>query len=360
MRILCTGDLHIGKVVNQFSMIEDQSYILDQIINQIIENNVDVLVIAGDLYDRSIPSVEAVELLDNFLFKVIDELKKKVLIISGNHDSNERLHFGSRFLKNNGLFIQTKPNDIKVQIGDVNFFMIPYFHPKEIVSETEIRTYQDTIDYVLRDYDIDNSEMNICVYHGLVFGDEQAIESDSERIISVGTMGQVPLNTFSKFDYTILGHLHQNQRMSETIEYTGSPLKYSFSEVNHIKSTTLLVIEDKTIEREKLVLKPKRDFKVINGFFEEILNHEHSEDYVRIVLKDKHDIYEPIQRLRVLYPNVMILEKESMNISKPVSFTKSKKEDLSEVFLDFYEQVSKHELTEVEVNFIEQIKEEMI
>ncbi len=366
MKILCTGDLHIGKIVNQFSMIEDQTEILEQIKDIILNNEVDVLVIAGDLYDRSIPSTEAIRLLDEFLYHVVHVLHVQVLIISGNHDSNERLSFGTRFLKKEGLYIQTNYRDghvtIKLNNEKIHFYLIPYIHPKDLSEQAnvEINTYEDTIEYIKGQYEINPQEVNLAVYHGLVFGEEKAIESESERIISVGTMGQVSLTAFKEFDYTILGHLHQNQCMSETIEYTGSPLKYSFSEVNHIKSVTLLDVTESQIKREKIKLNPLRDFEIKHEFFDELMQGTPSDNYMKIILKDKEDIYEPIQRLRTLYPNIMILEKESMTIEKPISFNQTKSRDIGQVFEEFYTVVSDAELTEIEQQIIDEIKEELM
>lgn len=361
MKILCTGDLHIGKIVNQFSMIEEQRYILDQITSQLIETEAEILIIAGDLYDRSVPNPEAVTLLDNFLFKVINELSRKVLIISGNHDSNERLNFASRFLKDKGLYIQTSLENCKITINDVNFFLFPYMHPRAINNpDLEIKSYQDAVDYMIDSVHIDETETNICIYHGLVLGGKEVTESDSERTISIGTMDDIDVTTFNVFDYTILGHLHQNQVISNYAEYTGSPLKYSFSEVNHNKSTTLLTINDKEIEREKLLLTSFHDFRVVTGFFDDLMKEEYSEDYIKIVLKDKGEVYEPVNRLRTIFPNIMLLEREMFSLEKPVSFGKKQRESITSMFSDFYQEISGEELTDTEKEFVASIEEDII
>ncbi|MCT2535048.1 exonuclease SbcCD subunit D [Aquibacillus koreensis] len=324
MKILHTADWHLGKIVNSVHMTEDQSYILDQIISIAKEEKPDVIVIAGDLYDRSIPPKEAVELLNNVLTSLIAELRIPVLAISGNHDSPDRLEFGNQLFKAQQLYIETKlkgdlkPVTIHDEHGPVHFHLIPYIEPADARSffeDDNIQSHQSAMKAIINHIEKHNdmTERHVFVGHAFIAG---GMESESEeRLSMIGGSPYVDANLFRVFRYVALGHLHQPQRVtSDVIRYSGSILKYSFSESTHNKSVTLVDMDQHgTCTLSFVPLVPKRDMRVIESYFDELMSGEaleSTEDYLHIRLLDDGQLIDPMGKLRKRYPNILRLERK--------------------------------------------------
>lgn len=371
MKIIHTSDWHIGKIVNEYSMIDDQKYILNKLIELIDEENIDVLMIAGDVYDRSIPPVEAVELLNETLSKLIIDRNVSVMIISGNHDSGERLSFGSKILEKQGLYIAGSDDKLykKVVLRDnnqnVNFYLVPYKDPaltKKLLNNKEIRSHNDAMIAVIDKIkeELNENEINILIGHGYVtMKREEAIEgndhkyevaeletSESERPLSIGGTDLIDGNIFKDFDYVALGHLHSRQRIGrETMRYSGSLLKYSFSEVKQKKSVAVLDLIDKDINVELKELKPLRDLRIIKGNIEDLICEgrdieEGKEDYIQAILTDDGELMNPMEKLKSVYPNTMLISRErKKNVSKENTLSKGefRKKSKIDLFKNFYE-----------------------
>lgn len=318
MKFIHLSDLHIGKRVNEVSMIEDQEYILSQILEQTDRIQPDAVLISGDIYDKSVPSAEAVTLFDNFLF-ALAERKLQVLIISGNHDSAERLAFGGRLMENKGIYLSPvydgsiAPITLNDEYGSVSFWMLPFIKPahvKRFYPEEIIESYTDACRVAVQNMHLDPTQRNVLLTHQFVTG---SATCDSEEI-SVGGTDNVDAAVFEDFDYVALGHIHGPQNIgSERIRYCGTPLKYSFSESNHEKSITVVELGEKgTFHLETVPLIPKHDMRQIRGSYEEITARSFYQDtavddYLQITLTDEEDVPEAVSRLRVIYPNLMKL-----------------------------------------------------
>lgn len=318
MKFIHLSDLHIGKRVNEVSMIEDQEYILSQILEQTDRIQPDAVLISGDIYDKSVPSAEAVTLFDNFLF-ALAERKLQVLIISGNHDSAERLAFGGRLMENKGIYLSPvydgsiAPITLNDEYGSVSFWMLPFIKPahvKRFYPEEIIESYTDACRVAVQNMHLDPTRRNVLLTHQFVTG---SATCDSEEI-SVGGTDNVDAAVFEDFDYVALGHIHGPQNIgSERIRYCGTPLKYSFSESNHKKSITVVELGEKgTFHLETVPLIPKHDMRQIRGSYEEITARSFYQDtavddYLQITLTDEEDVPEAVSRLRVIYPNLMKL-----------------------------------------------------
>jgi len=379
MRILHTGDWHLGKLVHGLHMTEDQKYMLDQLKQLLIKEKVDVLIIAGDVYDRSIPPTEAVELLDDTLSEIVMSLKIKVFMIAGNHDSPDRLDFGGKILKSNGLHISGRlTKDIQAisledEFGPVNFYMIPYVEPALVRSMYDLdacRSHEEAMTHVMENLSesLDINERNICIGHAFVIGAENLETSDSERPLAIGGSEYVDVSLYEAFDYTALGHLHRPQKVKrETIRYAGSLLKYSFSEATQKKSVTLIDMKEKgQIDISQHHLRPLRDLRLIKGELEDLLKEEvyslgNKEDYICAVLTDRGKLYEPMKQLRAVYPNILLLERASKlvedNGEKDKVDIKSK--SLDEQFLDFYHFISDEEATEDEKSVFSKVYQDI-
>ena len=318
MKLIHLSDLHIGKRVNDVSMIEDQEYILLQILQIIDDEKADAVLIAGDVYDKSVPSAEAVTLFDDFLCELAQR-KVPVLIISGNHDSPERLAFGNRLMEECGIHISPVYDGsvsvvtLRDEHGEVDFWLLPFLKPahiKRYFPDAGIESYTDACRMAVEHMDIDTTKRNILLTHQFVTG---ASTCESEEI-SVGGSDNVDASIFSDFDYVALGHIHGPQNIgSNRIRYCGTPLKYSFSEEHHHKSVTVVKLGAKgELELTLRPLNPKHDMRSIRGTFEELTNKSFysgtaTDDYLQIILTDEDDVPEAIGRLRMIYPNTMKL-----------------------------------------------------
>ena len=318
MKLIHLSDLHIGKRVNEISMIEDQEYILHQILQIVDDEKADAVLIAGDVYDKSVPSAEAVTLFDDFLCRLA---KRKIptLIISGNHDSPERLAFGNRLMEESGIFISpvydgsVSTFTLSDENGDVDFWLLPFLKPahvKRYFPDAGIESYTDAVRVAVEKMGIDTAKRNVLLTHQFVTG---ASTCESEEI-SVGGSDNVDASVFEDFDYVALGHIHGPQNIgSNQIRYCGTPLKYSFSEETHHKSVTVVNLAKKgDLELQLRPLTPRHDLRSIRGTFEELTSKSFYEgtatdDYLHIILTDEEDVPEAIGKLRVIYPNLMKL-----------------------------------------------------
>jgi len=367
LKILHTGDWHLGKIVNQVYMTEDQEHILKRLVKIIEEEKPDVLVIAGDIYDRSVPPVEAVELLDRTLNHILLKEKIPVLAIAGNHDSSERIDFGSRLMETKGLYIEgTLKNDIrKVTLrdgwGNVNFYLMPYGDPAEIrniYKDESIRSHDDAFRAIINKIKegMNREERNVLICHGYIRGAAELETSESERPLTMGGTEYVEAGIFGDFEYTALGHLHSPQKVTDqSIRYAGSLLKYSFSEVKQRKSATLITLDKKgsDIKVELKPLKPLRDMRIIKGELKELIEaglEEGSKDYIRAVLTDEGELMDPMNKLRQVYPNVLELVREGAQRTTGDACTSAgegyRQKSKLELFRSFYENISGIELSE--------------
>ena len=323
MKFFHLADLHLGKRVNGFPMIEDQKIILDQILELADTEHPDAVVIAGDVYDKSIPSVEAVNLMDDFLVELVRR-KLQVFVISGNHDSAERVSYGGRVMEQSGIHISPRisgcgPIRLDDQYGPLYIYLIPYIHPsvvREAYPEEKVTDWTQAMEVLIRNAHVDPAARNIAVAHQYVTASGvRPEECDSEQK-HIGGLDNVDYSVFDAFDYAALGHLHGPQRIGrDTVRYAGSPLKYSFSEEKHKKSVTLVEIKEKgQVEYRQLPLVPARDFKTLRGTFSEVMSPGFTaplsaEDYYRIILTDEQDVDQALARLRkYFYKNLMDLE----------------------------------------------------
>jgi exonuclease SbcD len=323
MKFFHLADLHLGKRVNGFPMIEDQKIILDQILELADTEHPDAVVIAGDVYDKSIPSVEAVNLMDDFLVELVRR-KLQVFVISGNHDSAERVSYGGRVMEQSGIHISPRisgcgPIRLDDQYGPLYIYLIPYIHPsvvREAYPEEKVTDWTQAMEVLIRNAHVDPAARNIAVAHQYVTASGvRPEECDSEQK-HIGGLDNVDYSVFDAFDYAALGHLHGPQRIGrDTVRYAGSPLKYSFSEEKHKKSVTLVEIKEKgQVEYRQLPLVPARDFKTLRGTFGEVMSPGFTaplsaEDYYRIILTDEQDVDQAPARLRkYFYKNLMDLE----------------------------------------------------
>jgi DNA repair protein SbcD/Mre11 len=366
LKILHTGDWHLGKIVNQVYMTEDQEYILEELIRIIEEEKPDVLVIAGDIYDRAVPPVEAVELLDRTFNRILRSQGIPILAIAGNHDSPERLGFCSGIMEGSGLFIEggLKETIRKVTLtdsfGPVNFYLIPYADPAEaraVFKDEEIRSHEDAFKAVLKRIrgTMDPKERNVVLGHGFITGAAALEQSDSERPLSIGGTDYVDAGLFQGFEYTALGHLHSAQKVTDAgIRYAGSLLKYSFSEVRHHKSAVLVTLRQKGegLEIELKPLKPIREMRIIKGKLPELIKAGEastSQDYIRAVLTDEGELIDPMNKLRTVYPNVLELVREGRDRTAGDSRTSAgegyKHKTKMELFRSFYENITGEQLT---------------
>ena len=356
MKFIHLADLHIGKRVNEFSMIDDQRYILEQITEKVKEDKPEAVLIAGDVYDKPLPPAEAVKLFDDFISALADT-GTDVMVISGNHDSAERLSFGSRIMDKRGIHFvggydgETHKVTLKDEYGCVNFYMLPFIKPVHVRSAfpddeeaQNLSTFTEAVDFAIKKMDVDTSERNVLIAHQFVTGGER---SESEEI-SVGGLDNVDAEVFSTFDYTALGHLHGPQNIgNDTIRYSGSPLKYSFSEVTQHKPITEVKLGKKGGKSavESLVLEPIHDMKELKGSFYKLTNNDYfkdikTDDYIRIILTDEEDVIGALQSLRAIYPNIMRLDYDNERTRSTMILPDTEGNDLRtplEIFESFYE-----------------------
>jgi exonuclease SbcD len=321
MRILHSADWHLGRYLHGVSLIEDQAHILDQFVDLAVAEKVDAVVVAGDIYDRSVPPADAVALLDNVLARLVAEAGLPVIVIAGNHDSAERIGFGGRILEKHRLIVRGTLDDLSPVIladqhGDVAIHPLPYVDPtfaRALDGGDAVTDHQSAMAHLLTGMRaaMRPGWRNILVAHAFVAGGS---ESDSERPLSVGGSGMVTADTFDGFDFVALGHLHRPQAIGmDKIHYAGSLLKYSFNEAEHCKSVSIVDIAgDGSASIRKVTLTPRRDVRIITGTLAELLANPGPaagrDDYLCAHLTDTTPVLDPMARLREVYPNILELQ----------------------------------------------------
>ncbi len=373
MKFVHLSDLHLGKRVNEFSMAEDQEYILEQILQVIRREKPDGVLIAGDVYDKAVPSGEAVRLFDGFLTRLA-EWETETFVISGNHDSPERLSFGSRLMERSGIHIsrayegETEPTELRDQYGTVRVYLLPFIKPSSVrrfFPDREIVSATDAVAAAIEKMNPDRTVRNVLAAHQFVTG---ASRSESEEII-VGGADNVDASVFEPFDYTALGHIHGPQNMgSERVRYCGTPLKYSFSEAGHRKSVTVAELGRKgelTVRTVPLI--PKRDLKEIRGTYMELTarsfyENRNREDYYHITLTDEEDILDAVGKLRVIYPNLMKLDYDNLRTrlaGRAETAEQAEKKTPLELFQELYRIQNNQEMTDGQTEFVRRLLEEI-
>lgn len=361
MKLIHLSDLHLGKRVSEFSMLEDQRYILEEILRIIDGERPDAVLIAGDIYDKPVPPAEAVGLFDDFLVRLARR-ETQVFIISGNHDSPERIAFGARLMDRSGIHLSpvydghVEPVALEDEHGTVNIYMLPFLKPAHVrrfFPEEEIDSYTDALRTAVRAMEIDPAARNVLVTHQFVTG---AARCDSENI-SVGGTDNVDVTAFDGFDYVALGHIHNPQQVvRETVRYCGTPLKYSFSEAGHEKSVTVAELGEKgDISIRTAPLIPLRDMKELRGSYEDLTrrsfyeNTTWREDYTHITLTDEEDIPDAVGKLRVIYRNLMKLDYDNRRTRSGGEILGSgqvEKKSPLELFSELYEKQNNQPMTE--------------
>ena len=377
MKLFHLSDLHLGKRLCGISLIEDQRVMLNNIIEHIKNEKPGAVMIAGDVYDRSVPPEDAVALFDDFLY-ALSGLNTAVLIISGNHDSAERLAYGGRILNRSGIYISSemnknnyesilKPVTLNDEHGDINFYLLPFVTPYAVRAardgrpEAEISSYTDALRVDIDEMNIDKTKRNVLIAHQFVTGAETC---DSETV-SVGGTDNVNASVFEGFDYTALGHIHGPQRIGkDTVRYCGTPLKYSFSEVNHKKSISVADIGEKgNVKISAIALdEPKHELREIKGTFSEVISKGKSEDYIKVILTDKDVITDAVNKLREYFPNIMQLSFEAPESGggyEPEELEGSRKLSPLELFSNFYKAQTNTELDERQTEIVRKIFEEI-
>lgn len=375
MKLFHLSDLHIGKRVNEFSMIEDQKYILKRILDLAEEEKPDGIILAGDVYDKQIPSAEAVQVFDEFITRLAGRAIP-VFIISGNHDSAERLAFGGRLLNSRGIYLSPVYDGsvtkilLKDQYGTVWIHLLPFIRPSTVrhVFENEadlVTDVQTAAETVIRHMEIDLKDRNILVAHQFVTGASRCESED----VQVGGLDNIDAAVFTPFDYTALGHIHSPQNVgTDRVRYCGTPLKYSFSEVDQEKSITVVELEKKgTVRTSLLPLKPLRDMRKLRGTYLELTDRSfyrdmNREDYIQVTLTDEDDVPDGLQKLRVIYPNIMQLlyDNQRTKTTQEVDAAQAvEKKTEIELFYEFYELQNNQPMTKQQKDFAEQLIREI-
>ena len=385
MRILHTADLHIGKTVNNFNMLEDQKCVLTQMVDIVKEKNVQAFIIAGDVYDRSIPTAEAVSVFNEFIEK-LHNTGVEIFCISGNHDSPERISFAQEILEKKGVHFAgvykgtCKQVCLSDEAGPVVFTLMPFVKPA-VLEET---TSDAAVRHMLKDTPRDISARQVLITHYFVTNGGHIPElSDSESHVSVGGLDNVDCSCFEGFHYTALGHIHKPQRMDRVqieerteeqtevvngpVVYAGSPLAYSFSECGQEKSVVLVELDESgRVSMECIPLKPRRRMRKLKGDLISltdpmVVSMESCEDYLQITLTDEEELIDPIGTLRRVYPNVMqlLFEKREKELSGEFDAgIEMKKKRTDELFNEFYELIRGHEMDEARKKVIQEVIEE--
>lgn len=364
MKLLHLGDLHIGKTVNDYSMIGDQEYILNQILDIVREHSIDAVLIAGDIYDKSVPSEEAVKVLDHFLCQLADQ-EVTTFVISGNHDSDERLHFGSHLFQKSRLYIVSKyegtlsKQTLHDEYGDVHFYLLPFVKASQVRHfwpDEEIDSYDKAVRVVVEHTDRIETERNILLAHQFVAGKGGNPEfggSENAAVQNVGTVEMVSTDCFAGFDYVALGHIHSPQKVGrDTIRYSGSPLKYSLSEINNQKSVPIVTLGKKgDVDVELVSLKPQREMRHLRGRMDQILDPRNivsTDDYIYVTLTDENSIPEAMAAIRQEYPNTMKLDYDNSQTRAvgQVDVTRvTQEKSFSEIVSDFYQMMYGSEIS---------------
>jgi exonuclease SbcD len=378
LKIFHTADWHLGKLVQGVYMTEDQRYVLNQFLQAIDEEKPEVVVIAGDLYDRALPPVEAVDLLNEMFEEIVLKRKVPVLSIAGNHDSPTRLEFGSSLMKECGLYIvgelddKLEPIVLQDEYGEVHFHLVPFAEPstvKNVFQCESIHTYDDAMKTIIGkiEENMDQTKRHVFVGHAFVTpsGEKGENTSDSERPLAIGGSECVNAHYFEPFHYTALGHLHKAHFvLNETIRYPGSPLKYSASEANHQKGFLIVQLDEKgQVSVEKRNFAPRRDLRIIEGSIHEILKHDYCEDYVFVRLTDLTPVVGAMEQIRTVYPNAMHVERKTIqrteNAEENIKVRREQLDDIT-LFKAFHKEMMGTEPTEEALQLYREVLEELL
>lgn len=366
MKIFHTADWHLGKIVQGVYMTEDQAYVLEQFIEAIKEQQPDVVIIAGDLYDRAVPPTEAVDLLNKILEELVLDIKVPVLAIAGNHDSPDRIDFAVKLMERNGLYMNgqlrypIEPIIMNDQYGEVHFYLIPYADPsiiRHLIGDDTIRSHNDAMEAIVKHIKQhwNPDARHVLIGHAFVtpYGEHENNTSDSERPLSIGGAEYVSAQLLQDFDYVALGHLHQAHHVGiEHIRYSGSPLKYSISEENHQKGYLIVDLKEQEVNIEKVTLHARRDMRRVMGNMADIERYPINEDYVYVTLTDENPVLFPMEKIRAVFPNAMhvdrIATKRLQTEDKLGQASAIMKQELKpiELFAAFYDEVRGMELTD--------------
>lgn len=380
MKLFHLSDLHIGKRVNEFSMLEDQKYILGQILKAAKEHQPEGIILAGDIYDKPVPAAEAVQVFDDFLTS-LNEMGLPVFMISGNHDSPERVSYGGRLMKKSSIYVapvyegKTEKVEFTDEYGKVCIHLLPFIKPAvvrhafeggEFEKEAEaVCDHQSAVKMAVSHMDIDTDVRNVLIAHQFVTG---AMRCESEEV-SVGGLDNVDASVFDAFDYVALGHIHSPQAVGrDQVRYCGTPLKYSFSEAGQEKSITVVELKEKgNVDISAIFLRPLRDMRKIRGSYMEVTaksfyENENCDDYLHVTLIDEEDILDGLQKLRVIYPNIMQLEYDNRRTRGNMELTAAQaveKKSEMELFMEFYELQNNQPMSQVQKEFVGNIIREV-
>ncbi|MCI0766953.1 exonuclease SbcCD subunit D [Bacillus sp. TL12] len=364
MKLFHTADWHLGKLVHGVYMTEDQRTVLEQFVRAVQEEKPDAVIIAGDLYDRAIPPTEAVDLLNEVLQKIVIDLQTPVIAVAGNHDSPDRIHFGSSLMKKQGLHIvgqfqfPYEPVVLHDAYGEVHFHLVPYADPsivRHVMQNEDIRSHDDAMRIFMNELSetMNQEARHVFVGHAFVTSSGEAEEntSDAERPLSIGGAEYVNSHYFDKFHYTALGHLHQAHFVrNETIRYSGSPLAYSISEERHKKGYYIVELDETgqtTIE--KRLFTPRRQMRTVETKIDDLLKHPTSEDYVFVKLLDENPVLQPMEKVRSVYPNAMHVERSmkrrEFTEADEIVVSRHKMDDVS-LLKAFYKEMKGSDLSE--------------
>lgn len=380
MKLFHLSDLHIGKRVNEFSMLEDQKYILGQILKAAKEHQPEGIILAGDIYDKPVPAAEAVQVFDDFLTS-LNEMGLPVFMISGNHDSPERVSYGGRLMKKSSIYVapvyegKTEKVEFTDEYGKVCIHLLPFIKPAvvrhafeggEFEKEAEaVCDHQSAVKMAVSHMDIDTDVRNVLIAHQFVTG---AMRCESEEV-SVGGLDNIDASVFDAFDYVALGHIHSPQAVGrDQVRYCGTPLKYSFSEAGQEKSITVVELKEKgNVNISAIFLRPLRDMRKIRGSYMEVTaksfyENENCGDYLHVTLTDEEDVLDGLQKLRVIYPNIMQLEYDNRRTRGNMELTAAQaveKKSEMELFMEFYELQNNQPMSQVQKEFVGNIIREV-
>lgn len=378
MKFLHISDLHIGKKLREADFTQDQIHILDEIIRIVDIEKPDSIMIAGDIYDRSVPPANAVNLFDDFLTK-LEKRKLNVFIVSGNHDSPERLNYGKEILGKNQIYIagtfrgELDKVVLEDEYGILNVYLLPYIKPSVVSNfyKEEISTYEVAARVVIEASNVDQSQRNILIAHQFVTNAGVEPERSDSEVLSIGGLDNIDVSVFDAFDYVALGHIHGPQKIGrDTVRYSGTPLKYSFSECKQKKSVTCIDFGEKNqIQIGLIPLSPLKDMRVLKDKLDNLLYDKkyiesNCEDYIHAIITDEEDIYDPIGKLRTVYPNILLLEVENAKSKVNENSKTSASGDVAsrspmDLFREFYINQNNVDLTDTQEDILKQIMEEI-
>ena len=368
MKFIHLADLHLGKIIYQRSLIEIQADLLNQVMNYMNKNDIHTLVMAGDIYDRAIASQESIAVLNDFLDQMINVYHHQVIMISGNHDSSERMNFGSSLLKSQGLYIASYPQKQlqPIEIEDVNFYLVPFFKPsymRYLYQNDDLKTYQDAFSYYLQQQYFDTSKPCVLVTHQFFAGNQDVIRSESEVTLTVGGSEIIDVDLLEHFDYVALGHLHASQKVKyDHVRYAGSLMKYSFDEVNQTKGMVEVTIDENGVLTQIIPLKPQKDFVKLKGRFEDVMHYEdNQQDFISIELLDKQIVGHAFERLKEKFPDLLQITYallDNLSTHQKTAATEIEKQTPVELFIEFYEKMKGEKPILEEIDIVEKLLKE--